>query len=152
MRINVVFGAPCSGKTRYVSKHVGDHDMIYDYDALLYALTNRTEHITEKHAAHVPIVQLRRVLVDLALAERQIPTFWMICSWPNAYTMNAISGLQHEKIYIAATKEQCLDHLANDQSRPDKEAWKTVIEDWFLQYGKYPERWTESEVRIIKCE
>ena len=106
MRINVVFGAPCSGKTRYVSKHVGDHDMIYDYDALLYALTNRTEHITEKHAAHVPIVQLRRVLVD----------------------------------------------LANDQSRPDKEAWKTVIEDWFLQYGKYPERWTESEVRIIKCE
>ena len=125
--------------------------MVYDYDALLFALTGRTEHVTKKHAAHIPIVQLRRVLVDLAQAERQIQTFWMICSWPNYYTLNSISGLQHEKIYIAATKEQCLDHLANDQSRPDKEAWKAVIDDWYLQYGKYPERWkAEDGVQIVQ--
>lgn len=151
MKIKIVFGAPCSGKTRYVRNHIGESDMVYDYDALLFALTGRTEHITKKHAAHIPIVQLRRVLVDLAQAERQIQTFWMICSWPNYYTLNSISGLQHEKIYIAATKEQCLDHLANDQSRPDKEAWKAVIDDWYLQYGKYPERWkAEDGVQIVQ--
>lgn len=151
MKIKIVFGAPCSGKTRYVRNHIGESDMVYDYDALLFALTGRTEHVTKKHAAHIPIVQLRRVLVDLAQAERQIQTFWMICSWPNYYTLNSVSGLQHEKIYIAATKEQCLDHLANDQSRPDKEAWKAVIDDWYQQYGKYPERWkAEDGVQIVQ--
>ena len=125
---------------------------LHFYDELSYSEIARRENVSEsavRGQIKASLLQLRRVLVDLASAERQIPTFWMICSWPNAYTLSSIRGLQHEKIYIAATKEQCLDHLANDQSRPDKEAWKTVIEDWFLQYGKYPERWTESEVKII---
>ena len=144
--------SPCSGKSRYVREHAGDQDVIYDYDALLYALTNRTEHLTAKHAAHPLIVDLRRVLVDLAMADvkRQITTFWMICSWPNSYTLSAIRGLKHEKIYIQASREECLDRLMKDQTRPDKDAWTAVINDWFQQYGHYPERWAESEVRIIR--
>ena len=39
MNINIICGLPASGKTTYVKRHMTEHDLIYDYDELMHALS-----------------------------------------------------------------------------------------------------------------
>ena len=32
MQINIVCGLPGAGKSTYVQRHLGEHDLVYDYD------------------------------------------------------------------------------------------------------------------------
>lgn len=44
--IIVIYGPPCSGKTTYVKNQMGEKDIVWDYDAIIPALTGKTEHTT----------------------------------------------------------------------------------------------------------
>lgn len=136
MKIIIVYGSPCSGKTKYVREHAGPNDIIYDYDALIMAMSTRTEHIAEKHPSHMIAVRLRSFLVDLASNIPQIDLFWMICSWPSYHVLSIVRGLERKQLYIAATQEECIDRLMKDKTRPDKEVWKSVINDWFKEHER----------------
>lgn len=53
MVVKVIYGCPCSGKSTYVSEHAEQNDIIFDYDAILCAITTRNKHLTERHIAHL---------------------------------------------------------------------------------------------------
>lgn len=42
-KVIVVYGAPGSGKTTYVKEHIGNNDIVYDYDALFSAVSFKEE-------------------------------------------------------------------------------------------------------------
>ena len=44
MKITVVYGPPCSGKSTYARDALTDESVLYDYDALILAMTNREKH------------------------------------------------------------------------------------------------------------
>jgi hypothetical protein len=50
--------------------------------------------------------------------------------------MSMFEGLDVEQIFIRATKQECMEHLESDDMRPDKDAWKAVINDWFDAHGE----------------
>lgn len=135
MKAKIVYGSPCSGKTTYVRNNASNSDLIFDYDRLLVAATNRTLHFAEKHALHWLILDLRKSFVEAAKLSGDVENFWMVCSWNTDYIKELFSGVDTEEIFIEATKEECYDRLENDETRPDKAEWQAVIDAWFEKHS-----------------
>lgn len=131
MKVKLIYGAPCSGKTTYVRDNSKDADFIFDYDRVLTATTNRELHLAEKHILHFCILELRKKFVEVAKNESKIETFWVICSRITESIEELFRDMDTEKIFIEATKEECYDRLDKDKSRPDKEEWRKIIDEWF---------------------
>ena len=135
MKVMLVYGCPCSGKSTYVAAHASSSDMIYDYDALLSATTTQKQHLTERHAAHFVLLELRSAFVDAASKESAIECLWLQCRWPTDTIRGILKGVDTEDIFIEATKDECYERLMSDESRPDKDEWKAVIDAWFDEHG-----------------
>lgn len=136
MKAKLVYGCPCSGKSTYVREHAGERDLIYDYDALVLAATTRTEHLTDRHPAHFAILNLREAMSDAVKNEEGIDCLWMQCRWPTDKIHAILDGLDTEEIFVEATKAECYERLMQDETRPDKDAWKAVIDAWFTEHGE----------------
>lgn len=48
MKIVVVHGPPCSGKTTFVQENISNSDIVFDYDRILRAISAKQNHRTEK--------------------------------------------------------------------------------------------------------
>ena len=136
MIIKLVYGCPCSGKSTYVNSHATSNDLIYDYDALLSAMTTQKEHLVARHNAHFVLLNLRQSLVEFASQEHSIETLWMQCRWPTDKIKEILDGYDVEEIFIEASKAECYERLEADDSRPDKAEWKAVIDAWFVEHGE----------------
>ena len=130
----IVYGCPCAGKSTYVMNHAGDNDVIYDYDAIISASTTRKKRLVDRHAAHFVVLSLRKALVDSAKNEKAIDRLWLICSWPTDMIKELLDGVDSEEIFIDATKEECYARLEADDTRPDKNRWRAIIDAWFDTY------------------
>ena len=137
MKAMVVYGCPCAGKSTHVIKHAGDNDVIYDYDAILLASTTRKKHLVDRHVAHFVILNLRKSIVENAKTERAIDRVWLLCRWPTDTIKEILEGVDSEEIFIEATKEECYARLEADDTRPDKEQWRALIDEWFLEHGEH---------------
>ena len=140
MNVKIVYGCPCSGKSTYVRDHAKENDLIYDYEALLTASSTRKEHLTAKHAAHMVILALRESMLRNAKDSEQIDTIFIQCRWPTDWLRDMCSDYDTEEIYIKATKEECYERLEHDETRPDKDEWKAVIDSWFEEHEPEPEK------------
>ena len=136
MKVKLVYGCPCSGKTTYCLSNAGNDDLIYDFDRLVLASTTRTQHLTEHHAGHNVLMSLRKDMVDRAKEDGAVGVMWVCARWPTENIMSMFDGLEVEQIFIRATKQECMEHLESDDMRPDKDAWKAVINDWFDAHGE----------------
>ena len=135
MKAKIVYGCPCSGKSTYTREHAGADDVIYDYDALVLAMTTREKLLVDRHAAHFLILGLRKAIVDSAKEER-INCVWLQCRWPTETIKEILADVDTEEIFVKATKEECYERLEADDKRPDKDEWRKVIDDWFLEHGE----------------
>ena len=59
--------------------------------------------------------------------------------WDFDKLLSEVEGLDFEKIFIEATKEECFERLKNDSEREDKGDWKKLINEWFSQHGDKPQ-------------
>lgn len=131
MKIKLVYGAPCSGKTTYVKDNAKDADFIFDYDRILTATTNRKLHLAEKHTLHFCILELRKKFVEVVKSESKIETFYFICSRITDSVKKLFEDMDTEEVFIKATKEDCYSRLDEDETRPDKDEWRKLIDKWF---------------------
>lgn len=147
MKVKVIYGCSCSGKSTYVTDRCGDTDVIYDYDKILSAITNRKEHICDKHPAHLHVVSFRSLFTAKISDESGIDTAWIITRWPSDFLKNQLEGCEVEYTKVEATKPECFERLENDSNRPDKEAWRAVIDRWFEEHE--PESVSDSHITKI---
>lgn len=78
VRVSVVYGPPCSGKSTHVMERIGAHDVVYDYDRILAAITARRHHTTDKHAAHQIVIDFRARLLDRLHTAPEIESAFII--------------------------------------------------------------------------
>lgn len=123
-QIKVIYGAPCAGKTTYVSENKGANDLVFDFDSVRSAIEFSEIHSEPTSAGIEMTMKLREAFADNA-AGSSAETAWIICTRKDQIDLDA------EYIEISATKEECYEHLKNDDSRPDKEAWKALIDRYF---------------------
>jgi len=135
MKVNLIYGAPCSGKTTYVYDNHKDGEAVYDLDSL-----DRTAALKELNTVSDSPVRwamnaLRQGFVD-ACNQQGVQVLWMICSYPTDKILTAVAGCEVEQHLIKATKQECYDHLEADDTRPDKDAWRELIDKWFAEHAE----------------
>ncbi|MBN2796221.1 MAG: HNH endonuclease [Clostridia bacterium] len=133
--VNIVHGAPASGKTTYVMSHKGKYDIVFDLDYIRMALTlsEDREHIpdTLRYA-----MDIREVFYQ-AVEERRhyADTVWIIVTMPRAYERNTLTErLKANIIHIDTDEDECIQRAMKDSSRLNKELQKEIISKYFNDY------------------
>lgn len=135
--IKIVYGPPCSGKSTFVKENMTEKDICYDYDRVVSAITNKQEHTAQKTIAHKYATAFRFSLIKKWEEETEAEDLYIITRKPTEYLYKTLGNQEYEEIGMDTTLEECLNRLENDTTRPDKEAWKTVIEEWFSTTKSY---------------
>ena len=138
MKVIVVYGAPCSGKSTYVGEAITENDIAFDYDLLTRAMTRSETRNIDRSMTH-PIVQLFEWSLFTKLRETYegMPERLFYTTRDiNDFLKEKLKGYDVEYVKMDATKEECLERLDKDDTRPDKEEWAKKIEAWFNKYGE----------------
>ncbi len=136
MKLKVIYGAPCSGKSTYVRKNITEKDIVYDYDELTRALTYRNKRSAKKDLTHDYVLDFKLVIIRKAREEQNIENIYIISTLLTDTFRKWVSDLDPEYIKMEATREECLSRLENDEMRPDKEEWASKINEWFDTYER----------------
>lgn len=133
MALIIVHGPPCSGKSTYVREHMGERDVCFDYDKIANALTGRSLHtLADKNHARPMVLAVRYAMLEsyrrhvagirdlYVITSSQSPAFWA-----------AMEEYGPELVEMGTDMETCLGWLSQDESRPEKDRWETIIRNWF---------------------
>ncbi|MEA5151970.1 MAG: HK97 family phage prohead protease [Oscillospiraceae bacterium] len=124
---------------------MGEKDIVWDYDAVITALTGKTAHTTEATAAHRAVMAMRRALFyQLTEREQPIETAWILSHWPGDTLREQLPDAKY--VEMETTEAECLKRLKADETRPDKKAWAKLIKSWFKEHKN------EGEKRAMKIE
>jgi len=133
--VNIVHGAPASGKTTYVKKHMGKYDVVFDFDYIRMALMLSTEKPNTPDTIKYAI-DMRDVFYQ-AVEERRhySESIWIIVTMPKGYERRRLAErLKANLIHIDTDEQNCLDRAKNDINRYDKEKQSVIIERYFKDY------------------
>lgn len=134
-KVYYVYGCSCAGKTSFVNSIKGNSDIVLDMDNIWQCITggNRYE---KPDALKTNAFILRDCITDMIRTRTG--------KWERAYVIEGgarksdrerkIALLGAEPIFIDTDKETCLQRLANDDTRKDKQLWAGFIEQWFEDY------------------
>jgi uncharacterized protein len=131
MNLKIVHGPPLSGKSAYVRERIGPNDIVYDYDEINMAITFSSKHLAERPLTHKYVIDFRILMFDRLKSETMIENAWIIVTNLTDSFKAFLDELNPEYIEIKATQEECLNRLEQDDKRPDKDAWRKIILDWF---------------------
>lgn len=132
--VYIVWGAPASGKTKYVKEHKGKYDLIVDLDYILSAISL----INGKNIAedYLPFgLEIRDLLYNL-IAERKyyFEKAWIIATLPNKKKRLELQAkLKAELIHIDTSKEKCIEQAKYDNERVNKDLQYRIIEKYFKE-------------------
>ena len=115
--IHVITGAPCAGKSTYVTEHAKKGDLIVDYDKIALTLGAINSHAAEgliKKAAFAA----REGAIKEALKDPEAES-WIIHTTPNEEHMRMYREADAEFIHLDTDKETCLSRAAEDD-RPQQ--------------------------------
>ena len=133
MSLIIVHGPPCSGKSTYVREHMGELDVCFDYDKIANALTGKQLHtLADKHHARPMVLAARYAMLESYRRHiGGIRDFYVITSSQSPAFWAAMEDYQPETVEMGTDLDTCLQWLAQDESRTEKDTWETVIKNWF---------------------
>jgi len=135
MKVKLVYGPPCGGKSTYVDEHAKKDDAIWDGDKVVRAITTKKDHSATLHKAQKTVMFLREKMVESLRYHDAIDTLWFCCRYPNDRVKEILDGLDVEEIPIIPTEEECYENLEKDDTRPDKDEWKKIIHKWYQEHS-----------------
>ncbi|PWL80430.1 MAG: HNH endonuclease [Prevotellaceae bacterium] len=135
--VMIVYGAPASGKSTYVSRHMKEGDLVVDLDLLKQAISLAVKTETTDNLLETAI-ELRDKLYEL-IEEKKVDAerIWVIASLPRREERtNLAKRLNAKLIHCDATVRECLDRANADTTRLDKQKQIDIIDKYFANYEK----------------
>ena len=126
--IYLVYGSPCSGKSTFISEHMGDGDIVCDVDLLYAAISNRDAHDADLYA-HEMALKLKDFFLSI-IRDRA-------GGWKDAYvtsTANTAEKLKQEAERIKADEIIFIDTpmwVCMERAKERPPYFKCLIEEWF---------------------
>ena len=150
MKVKLLYGPPCGGKTTHIRENAEKQDAVWDTDLVMLACSNIGLHTTEKLNISQSVYCLRKKFVEDLSKRDCVDTLWFACRYPTDYVMSILDGLNIEKVPIIPDKETCYRHLEGDDMRPDKDEWRAVIDSWYEEFGNSEESENERRPEPMK--
>lgn len=131
-KVYYVYGAPCSGKSTFVRESMQSGDLVLDIDRIWEAMSGQPEYI-KPNAIKANVFIARNAIIDsIKTRAGSWQTAWIIEGGALlGDRMRRIETLGAEAIYIDATRDECLQRLASDDSR------RAVQAEWVEYINKY---------------
>lgn len=129
--IYLVYGAPCSGKSEYVSSVAGRHDIVVDMDSIFECISNNDRYDKPDSIKSVAFGVRDSLLDSIKVRRGRWVNAYIVGGYPMASErerMSAIYGV--EEIFIDVDKEECLLRCVD---RPKE--WIEYVEAWFERYS-----------------
>ena len=136
MKVTVIYGPPCSGKSTYAKGLMTDRTLLYDYDDLVRAVSLRTDHSLQQGVGHRYARAFRATFAERLRDDDSAEHAYILASKITDNLRDELDGLDVEYHRMDVDKQTCLDRLAADDDRPDKDAWAQLIEKWFDEDAK----------------
>lgn len=118
-----VFGPPCSGKSTYVEQQAGRNDLIFDWDKIVYALTNNEMHDNNPHTMEL-VLHVRTLIMHDLETNNNFDKAFIISIYP--LDLGAYYHAKHVK--MDTSLEVCIERSKN---RPDPEKTQEIIFNFF---------------------
>lgn len=134
VKVRIVYGPPCSGKTTYIQEHKGDNDLLYDFDDIMTSLSGFESHSINRNLIDY-VVDIRNVIIERLKEDTELDKAFFITTFIKEDLEDLLEGLEVEYIKMGTSKEVCLERLEECPLRKRKSALRKVIEEWFEEYG-----------------
>lgn len=146
--LKIVYGAPCSGKSTYVTDNITDKDIKFDFDEILAAISNSSLHDNREELIDYG-TEIRGLLIEKAANDSNIDTAYIITCKITDKLLEQLGEIEAEYILIEKSKEEIFEQLENDDTREDKEHWKALINEWFEWYEGYENKQQTKAVMLL---
>ena|GEM_PF-573554 len=136
IKTKVVWGAPASGKSTYVTENRGDNDITFDFDILMQSLAGKPPH--EKNDNIISyLLDIRDLIIEKSKEETKLDALWMIVTWVDDEFKKKFEGIEDiEYIMMDTTEETCLERVEENEDRQvTKEEQTEVIKEWFRKFN-----------------
>lgn len=133
----IVYGAPMSGKSSYVTQHYQRGDIVVDMDRLFHAVTlgqlyDKPDNLLKN------IYAMQNLLIDnIKTHYGSFKNAWIIGGYPEKFRRNKLAeDLGAELVFIPCDLDTCLYRLqyCNDYRQQHAADWELYIRDWFQKF------------------
>ncbi|MBP7213327.1 MAG: ATP-dependent Clp protease proteolytic subunit [Anaerolineaceae bacterium] len=123
----VVWGAPCSGKSSYVSEKAKSGDVVHDFDRLYSAVSGLP--LYERNEAVSPYVWDLVEEVYQGIEEHDELDAWIINSSADKSKAEDLAKRFDAELVVLEISREEAHKRCNEDGRPEE--WHGVIDDWF---------------------
>ena len=129
--IYLVYGAPCSGKSSFVSRIAGRHDIVVDMDSIFECISTNDRYDKPDSIKSVAFGVRDSLLDSIKVRRGRWTNAYIIGGYPMASERERMSTIYGaEEIFIDVDKEEC---LLRCEDRPKE--WREYVENWFERYS-----------------
>lgn len=144
MRVYIVHGSPLSGKSSYVKEHMEDGDLVYDYDAIMSAISGLPLHGRSTNL-HSYVIAMRDVIIAKLKSETKIKTAWIIITRPTDDFKQSLVGLNPEYVWLRVDVDTARQRLADNPDGRDQVKWSAAIDRYFSATRDFSEFYSRKE-------
>lgn len=136
--IKIVYGAPASGKSTYVKKHIKDNDIVFDYDRMMQAITLKNKYKRNDNVAYLLITLRSCIIRQHTMTKKKIDDIYIITTFISDKLKKELQYIDNndiEYIKMKTSKNTCLKRIDNDESRKHlAEDMKKRVHQWYNTY------------------
>lgn len=131
----IVYGAPASGKSKYVRDHKKEGDLVVDLDLILQSISMESKANIPDNLLDVAIGVRDYLYSRIESKSVDSRNIWVIGTLANKKEREALrERLDAELIHIDTGIVECLNRARDDDERVDKDLHYKIIENYFSKF------------------
>lgn len=142
VRVVIVHGAPCSGKSTFVRESMSEGDLVVDVDSIKQCLSYGVGDVRTNdldNLLHMSF-EIRDMIYELVKERSSIldsKTIWIVAMLPTKSRRKELAYmLGAELIHIDTDMRECIARLSDDHTRRDKQYQRALIINYFERFEK----------------
>lgn len=134
MKVTVIYGAPCSGKSTFVKENAQAGDIIFDYDEIANAITyDKPFRFNNEELIDLILKMRSQLITNIKTGKIQNTNVWIITTFLTQELKQELIGTDAKCIEMRATIEECRERLERDGDGRNKEETRKVIDKYYTK-------------------